>query len=50
MKITVKQLKHLIKEAISEQMEMASDLEGDGDSLSFQEFISDLEQLDMGAE
>jgi hypothetical protein len=45
MKITVRQLKRLIKEAISEQMEM--DVE---DSLSFQDFIADLEQLEMGAE
>jgi len=45
MKITVRQLKRLIKEAISEQMEM--DVE---DSLSFQDFITDLEQLEMGAE
>lgn len=48
MKITVRQLKRLIKEAISEQMEM--DVEGDEDSLSFQDFITDLEQLEMGAE
>lgn len=48
MKITVRQLKRLIKEAISEQM--VADLEDNEDSLSFQDFIADLEQLEMGAE
>ena len=48
MKITVRQLKRLIKEAISQQMEM--DVEGDEYSLSFQDFIADLKQLKMGAE
>ena len=48
MKITVRQLKRLIKEAISEEMKM--NVEGDKNSLSFQDFIADLKQLKMGAE
>ena len=48
MKITVRQLKRLIKEAISERMKM--DVEGDEDSLSLKDFIADLKQLKMGAE
>jgi hypothetical protein len=45
-KITVRQLKRLIKEAISEQLEMADVEEEDGES--FADFISDLEELEMG--
>jgi len=44
-RITVRQLKRLIKEAISEQLEMA-DVEEDDES--FADFVSDLEELEMG--
>jgi hypothetical protein len=43
-RITVRQLKRLIKEAISEQLEM-TDVEEDE---SFADFVSDLEELEMG--